>query len=403
MAGYLLPLPRLLFVRVINFDLGQQAGKVAGAVVIPLGEVTVFCARRLYAQVVHDDLLAGVNTDLVLPAGADRCLPNGDFLLLRRGGVRFIAARHTLDAEDFLAEPCPALFADLHCEVTALVYERHGYPQTDAVFKTQDTVKYQLVQLRPYRQVIGSPHDDAFFNAPGFPKVTVADDFVLHAVVLGIDASCQHEHTLRQLGRVFLPARHQTVLVLQVAAILPQLTETSVVDDLHLASAADCIQIFQNDGLPARPLADKSVQPKGPRALLIGIGIVGFPSGGGFLHLRLGGHAATARASVVDIADLVGLLACDDVLVMLKADVRPLDLVILAAMRAAGFPPLHRAGRVGGFNGAGVFDGGSGHLTAFRVVECRLPRHRQIPRVALVTSRQRPAVALVTQHIADRL
>ena len=48
-AGDLLPLPRLLFVGVVDLDLGEQPREVAGAVVIPLGEVTIFRARRLYA------------------------------------------------------------------------------------------------------------------------------------------------------------------------------------------------------------------------------------------------------------------------------------------------------------------------------------------------------------------
>ena len=233
--------------------------------------------------------------------------------------------------------------------------------------------------------------------------MAVADDLIFHAVVLCIDTGRQNKHALRQLSRVFLPARHQTVLVLQVSAILPQLAEAGVVDDLHLAGTADGVQVFQNDGFPTRPLADKGVQPERARALLIGGGVVRLPSCRGALHFRLGGDAAAAGAGIADAADLVGLFPRDDDLVVLKADVRPLDLVILAAMRAAGFPPLHRAGRVGVFNGAGVFDGGRGHLSAFRVVECRLPRHRQIPRVALVTGGQRPAVALVAQHIADRL
>ena len=69
--------------------------------------------------------------------------------------------------------------------------------------------------------------------------MAVADDLIFHAVVLGIDTGRQNKYALRQLSWVFLPARHQTVLVLQVAAILPQLAEAGVVDDLHLAGAAD--------------------------------------------------------------------------------------------------------------------------------------------------------------------
>ena len=125
MAGDLLPLPRLLFVGVVDLDLGEQPCEVAGAVVIPLGEVTIFRARRLYAQVVHDDLLAGVNADLVLPAGADRRLLDDDLLLFRRRGVGLIAAGHTLDAEHLFAQPRPALHTDLLREVSALVHKGH--------------------------------------------------------------------------------------------------------------------------------------------------------------------------------------------------------------------------------------------------------------------------------------
>lgn len=116
--------------------------------------------------------------------------------------------------------------------------------------------------------------------------MAVADDLIFHAVVLGIDTGRQNKHALRQLSRVFLPARHQTVLVLQVSAILPQLAEAGVVDDLHLAGTADGVQVFQNDGFPARPLADKGVQPERARALLIGSGVVMLPSCRGALHFR---------------------------------------------------------------------------------------------------------------------
>ena len=53
-------------------------------------------------------------------------------------------------------------------------------------------------------------------------EVTEAHDLVLHAVVLRINASGQHQHTIRQFRRVFLPAAKHGVLVLHIAAIFPQ-------------------------------------------------------------------------------------------------------------------------------------------------------------------------------------
>ena len=108
MTRDLFPYPRLFLRCVILQALGQQPGKVAGAVVIALGEMAVFRAGGLYAQVVHDDLLTGINADLILPAGSHRHFVDDNFHLLRRGCVGLIRAGHTLDAENLFPDALPA-------------------------------------------------------------------------------------------------------------------------------------------------------------------------------------------------------------------------------------------------------------------------------------------------------
>ena len=68
----------------------------------------------------------------------------------------------------------------------------------------------------------------------------MTDHLVFKAVVLSIDAAGQHEHAIGQLhrgavraGAVVLTAGEHGVLVLEVAAIFPQLAEQGVVDDLE--------------------------------------------------------------------------------------------------------------------------------------------------------------------------
>ena len=248
-------------------------------------------------------------------------------------------------------------------EVTALIHEGHRHPQADAVLKTHHAVEHNFIEFVPCGIIIRAPHDDSFFNAPCFAEEPVPDDLILHAVILRINASRQNEDARRQLDRlavfvlaVVLAASEQRILILNVAAVFPRLTEAGVENDLHLFRAAKRIEIFQDDRFPRSPLADESVQPERTGSLAVGFRILGNPFCRGAFHLRFRGNAATAGAGVVHLLDLVGLLVRDDDFVVLKANIRPADFVVLAAMRAFGVPPLHRACVVGSFDSAGIFD-----------------------------------------------
>lgn len=274
MAKYLLPHPGLLLGRVIYQVLGEQAGKVTGAVVVPPRKVAVLRARLLHLEVVHDDLLAGVDTELVLPAGADGDLIDHDLHLLRRRSVGLIRPGHTLDAEHLSGDARPALEADVLGEMAALVHEGHGTSESQAILEAKHSVEHHLVQLGPGVRVVWPAHDDALFNAPGFPEVAVPDDLILHAVVLGVHAGGEYQHPLRQLhggavrpGAVILSSGHEAVLVLQVTAVLPQQAKAGIVDHLELPGVADCLEILEHDRALGNPLADKSVQPERGAAL----------------------------------------------------------------------------------------------------------------------------------------
>ena len=390
--------------------LGEQAGKVAGAIVVPPREVAVLRAWLLHLEVVHDDLLAGVDTDLVLPAGADGDLIDHDLHLLRRRGVGPIRSWHTLDAEHLAGDARPTLEADVLGEVAAFVHEGHRASEPQAVLKAEYPVEHHLVQLGPGVRVIRPAHDDALFNTPGFPKVAVPDDLVLHAVILGVHAGGEHQHPLRQLhggavrpGAVILPAGHEAVLVLQVAAVFPQQAEAGVVDHLELPGVADRLEILEHDGAPGSPLADKGVQPEGADALGVCVGVVRLPARGLVLHGRLVGDASAAGADIPDVQHLEGLAAGHHALLVLIADVLEVDLVVLAAVGAFAFPPLHRALGVGRLDCAGVLDGGGADLQRLGVVERGLSGLGQLPGVALVAGGGRPAVALIPHDVADGL
>ena len=109
-------------------------------------------------------LLAGVDAELVLPAGADGDLIDHDLHLLRRRGVGLIRPGHTLDAEHLAGNARPALEADVLSEVAALVHEGHRASEPQAVLEAEYSVEHHLVQLGPGVRVIRPAHDDALFD-----------------------------------------------------------------------------------------------------------------------------------------------------------------------------------------------------------------------------------------------
>ena len=294
--------------------------------------------------------------------------------------------------------------------MTALIHEGHGHPQPDAIFKTHHTVKHNFIEFVPRGVIIWAAHDDSFFNAPCLAEESVTDDLILHSIVLCINAGRQNEDAWRQFDRltvfilaVVLTASEQGIFVLNVAAIFPRLTETGVEDDLHLLRAAERVEVFQNDRFPRGPLADESVQPERTGSLAVGLRILGNPLRRGAFHFRFRGDAAAAGAGIVHLLDLVGLFMRYDDFIVLEANIRPADFVVLAAMRTLGIPTLHRACVVSSFDGAGVLDRRGRNLDGLGIIERGLSGHCQIPRVALIAGARCPPVSFVAEHIPNRL
>ena len=72
-------------------------------------------------------------------------------------------------------------------------------------------------------------------------------------------------------------------------------------------------------------------------------------------------------------------------------------------MRALHAPTFLRAGQKGILNRAVPLNCGCADLHRFGIVKSNLPRHSQLPGVALIASAGCPTVALITKHIAHRL
>ena len=121
------------------------------------------------------------------------------------------------------------------------------------------------------------------------------------------------------------------------------------------------------------------------------------------LHCEFVRDAAAARADVVDIRYAEGLRAGNDRFLIVETDVRPLDLVVFAAMRTFCVPALHGAGGVGLLDRARVFHCRRRYLAGLCVVKGGLSSHGQIPGIALRSGARRPTVALVAEHVADWL
>lgn len=142
MSGDLFPDPRLLLVGVIYQVLRQQTIEIGGTIIVPAWEMAVLLAEGFHPDVVHDDLLAGINADLVLPAGSDGYLVDHNLLLLRRAGIWLVRATHALDAEYLLADTLPALHTDILGEVTAFIHEGHADLQAQTVLETVGVIDY---------------------------------------------------------------------------------------------------------------------------------------------------------------------------------------------------------------------------------------------------------------------
>ena len=144
-----------------------------------------------------------------------------DFNLLWRPGVGPVRACKAFDAEHLAAYTFPAALAHLLGEVAAFIDKGHRHAQFYTILELEIAVEDQIVQLFPCSVIIGSPHHDAFFDAPCLVEVAVAFDFVLHTVILRVNAGSQYKHTIGQLGLVLLTAAQQRILVLYVAAVFP--------------------------------------------------------------------------------------------------------------------------------------------------------------------------------------
>ena len=82
--------------------------------------------------------------------------------------------------------------------------------------------------------------------------MAVSEDLVFQPVVLRVNPAGEDQNAIRQFDvaavlplAVIFPAGEQAVLVLQVSPVLPQHSETGVVDYLHLPGAANGLQIFR--------------------------------------------------------------------------------------------------------------------------------------------------------------
>ncbi|MPN38212.1 hypothetical protein SDC9_185736 [bioreactor metagenome] len=176
--------------------------------------------------------------------------------------------------------------------------------------------------------------------------MSVADNLILQPVILGIDAAGQHKHTIRQLCLVLFAPAHVGILILQVAAVLPQLSEARIEDNLQLLGRSQRVEIGLHDGGPALPGRDKSIQPEGSAAPVISIRILSDPLGirpRPELHGLFVRNAPAVGAYVANISSGVVAVSPRHLLLLIKADVRKLDVVKLLAVRTGNAPALHRA------------------------------------------------------------
>ena len=138
--------------------------------------------------------------------------------------VRDTQIRQTiLDAVDTVYEKMESKKIDFILEPFEDMKLYHNRKWTAEVFVNllENAVKYNLVQFDPSLFIVRTSHDNALFYPPGFLEMPMTDNFIFHAVVLGVHPSRQYKNAVRQFGiTVFTPCQH-TVFVLQLAAVLP--------------------------------------------------------------------------------------------------------------------------------------------------------------------------------------
>ena len=160
-----------------------------------------FRAGGLYAQIVHNDLFAGVHAKLILPAASHDFLIHDDFHLFRRGSVGTVWPVKALDTEYLLSNPALTGQPDILCKQAALVHERHTDAQAQTVAEAVNVADY-IVKLPPGIRIVGPPANHAVANPPRFPEMTMPQNFKFQPVILGIHAAGQDENALRQFNIV---------------------------------------------------------------------------------------------------------------------------------------------------------------------------------------------------------
>ena len=367
--------------------------------------MAIFRPGLLHLQISHDRRLAGVDADGVEPAGDP--LVVADRHLARRRDEGDAVAALALDGKDALAGAGPARLIDLLGEVAAGVDAGDGDLQAAAVFELVDVVDH-VVESLPDLRGVWPAHDVALDDAPRLAVLPVADYLVFEAVVLSVDAAGQHEHAVRQLhrgavraGAVVLTAGEHGVLVLEVAAIFPQLAEQGVVDDLEALRVILGVEELEDDLLPRSPRAREGIEPKRTDAFFVGVRVVGDPLGRLLSHDVLGDQAAAGRAAPRDAAlEAPRLFPADPLDLRVEMDIVEHDLAVLPALGTAVAPAFLRALVKTRLDVAVALDGRGRDLDRLRVVECGLTCFGQRPRVALGAGAGRPAVALVADDVA---
>ena len=265
-----------------------------------LGEVAVLRAGLADLQVAHDRRLAGVDADGVEPAGDGLVLPDRDLRGRAREGVALAAL--ALDREHSVGLPRSAGLIDLLSEVTAGVDQRDRDPQAPSVLELVDVLD-DVIQPCPDLRRVRAAHNKAALDAPALAVLAMTDHLVLEAVVLRVDAHGEHEHAVGQLHggavlvvAVVLAAGEHGVLVSQISALLPELAEEGVPDDLQAEGVVLRFEEGDDDLAPRCPRRGEGVQPEGPDAGLVGLRVSGDPFRRLLPHGLLGDQAAAFRA-----------------------------------------------------------------------------------------------------------